>query len=111
MGNKSLKDKRQGCFPVKEKCEEITKYLELGQCAICCEDMNTFGNGKYKPKWLVCSHVYHTGCIDEWFDRSSDCPLCGLDQHLGDMYIKQMQDSTLNGGTGLEFYRVYASEE
>ena len=27
-------------------------------------------------KIIKCSHVYHEKCIDKWFERAHQCPLC-----------------------------------
>jgi len=41
-------------------------------CAICIcefEDEETL-------RELRCGHIFHTECVDEWFERASTCPLC-----------------------------------
>lgn len=39
-------------------------------CAICWEDR------LLPATMLVCRHIFHTMCIQDWFLRSQTCPLC-----------------------------------
>jgi len=45
---------------------------KLDSCPICMES--------FKAKELVailsCTHLYHSWCIDEWFQKKITCPLC-----------------------------------
>ena len=43
------------------------------QCGIC---MDTFQDGEQLKK-LVCSHIYHKDCLNQWIQSKKDCPLCG----------------------------------
>jgi hypothetical protein len=45
-------------------------------CAIC---QDTISNTESARRLRACGHVYHTGCIDEWFHRSVFCPACRHD--------------------------------
>ncbi|KAA0203829.1 hypothetical protein HAZT_HAZT004552 [Hyalella azteca] len=42
------------------------------ECVICMMDLI---EGE-KVRYLPCMHVYHTHCIDDWFQRSFTCPSC-----------------------------------
>lgn len=42
-------------------------------CSICFEDYNFKSERIVKTK---CNHFYCKKCIDEWFKRSSKCPVC-----------------------------------
>lgn len=44
-------------------------------CSICLCD---FENDVF-VRQLPCKHVYHTGCIDRWFQEHSNCPVCRTD--------------------------------
>ncbi|KAI3894248.1 hypothetical protein MKX03_021838 [Papaver bracteatum] len=41
-------------------------------CSICLRE---FENG-ISISELACSHVFHMGCIVNWFARGTNCPLC-----------------------------------
>jgi len=41
-------------------------------CMICLCD---FEDGN-ECRRLPCRHVFHTGCVDEWLRRCTDCPIC-----------------------------------
>ena len=41
-------------------------------CSICLEEYKK--NDKLVQ--LKCKHVYHPGCINDWLDRQSSCPIC-----------------------------------
>lgn len=50
----------------------LDKEFENNECIICLENMIK-GD---KIKILRCGHIYHYKCIDEWFKRKRECPLC-----------------------------------
>ena len=41
------------------------------ECSICFDEIK--GTDKKK---INCNHVFHEECIDKWFKRSHQCPLC-----------------------------------
>ncbi len=48
----------------------------IGQvCSICYEDL-TINENKRK---LLCKHVFHKKCIDKWFKKGINCPICRTD--------------------------------
>ena len=50
----------------------LNKDFENSECIICLENMI---KGE-RVKILRCGHIYHYKCIDEWFKRKRECPLC-----------------------------------
>lgn len=48
---------------------------EAGKCLVCMEEYQV-GDA---VRTLPCLHRYHRSCIDEWFGRSSECPICKRD--------------------------------
>jgi len=48
-------------------------------CAICQDTIIPTDPAR---RLLACGHVYHRGCIDEWFRRSVFCPSCRHDIRL-----------------------------
>jgi len=40
-------------------------------CPICLDKIK-----EEDKKTIKCSHVYHKECIDKWFERAHQCPLC-----------------------------------
>lgn len=55
---------------------EYVVYIETenkyNMCCICCDEFN---RGITVSK-LTCGHLYHTVCIDEWFNTRVSCPIC-----------------------------------
>ena len=45
------------------------------RCAVCLED---YAEGE-SLRHLPCLHSYHAGCVDRWFERSVECPVCKCD--------------------------------
>ena len=41
-------------------------------CCICIEEF--MNNDKLTE--LNCKHIYHTYCINEWFEKDKTCPIC-----------------------------------
>jgi len=35
---------------------------------------------KEEGKILMCFHIFHSNCIDDWLKEKSTCPLCKMDQ-------------------------------
>ncbi len=99
--NKELKSKSSppfcgACFTSNKKLyKKITNTTDLGECSICLCNMDTLDDSDLTPKWMICGHVFHQGCIDKWFDTSSDCPLCGINQHLHNEYIDDIIKCTI----------------
>jgi len=48
-------------------------------CAICQDTIIPTDPAR---RLVACGHVYHRGCIDEWFRRSVYCPSCRHDIRL-----------------------------
>ena len=46
----------------------------LGECSICLSCFSAGDICRTMPE--PCQHTFHKTCIDEWFLRSSRCPLC-----------------------------------
>jgi len=47
-------------------------------CVICQDDVNP---GEVVRK-LPCAHEFHAPCVDQWFERSSLCPICNANVHV-----------------------------
>ncbi len=45
------------------------------ECTICFEKFEK--NERYRE--LPCKHMFHKRCIDKWFDKSVNCPMCRQD--------------------------------
>ena len=43
-------------------------------CPICLSNYQQSDICRKMPS--PCLHIFHKRCIDKWFERSSDCPLC-----------------------------------
>ncbi|KAJ9415731.1 hypothetical protein QL093DRAFT_1092772 [Fusarium oxysporum] len=57
----------------KQATWALTQPSSAEVCAICIEVLRDQDN----VRRLKCKHVFHTGCIDSWFQRHHvDCPLC-----------------------------------
>ncbi|KAJ0715814.1 putative transcription factor C2H2 family [Helianthus annuus] len=50
---------------------EVKIYVT--ECTICLEDFVDGQNVRVLPH---CSHEFHVGCIDKWFESHSSCPNC-----------------------------------
>jgi hypothetical protein len=57
-------------------------------CAICQDTIIPTDPAR---RLVACGHVYHRGCIDEWFRRSVYCPSCRHDIRLPSASQQQQQ--------------------
>ncbi|KAL9663172.1 hypothetical protein QQ045_028011 [Rhodiola kirilowii] len=53
--------------------KDIMGPKEPYDCAVCLCEFNEEDNLRLLP---MCSHAFHTGCIDTWLLSSSTCPIC-----------------------------------
>jgi len=77
---KSSKD--SSCTNTIDSCSDIessstpclvTIPLQLNlECSICLIEFNENDHCRQLP----CDHIFHTACIDQWFDVSVVCPMC-----------------------------------
>jgi len=58
-------------------CPENTFGIEYA-CSICYEDYTK----EDIIRRLRCGHIYHLNCVDTWFQRSSQCPMCKDDLNV-----------------------------
>lgn len=60
-------------------CQMSTRVLgsevkvDFTECTICLEEFVDGQNVRVLPQ---CSHEFHVGCIDKWFESHSSCPNC-----------------------------------
>ena len=47
-------------------------------CSIC---MDILSKKSYINSALVCGHVFHSSCIDEWLIKNKSCPTCPICRH------------------------------
>jgi len=64
---------------INEDISYVEIYLSINDisCSICFEDYQCYDIVKTK-----CNHFYCKKCIDEWFKRSSKCPVCNNEFNL-----------------------------
>jgi len=71
--DQGLDESQRKAIPSTLITEPGRKDLQLLNCAIC---LDGFEIGETLTKLPGCGHVFHTNHIDEWFKKSSRCPLC-----------------------------------
>lgn len=60
----------------KNTAESTQKEAE---CAVC---LGEFEDGEWLKHLPNCTHVFHSACIDKWFQSHSSCPLCRSDVYV-----------------------------
>mmetsp|Transcript_44307 Transcript_44307/g.106733 ORF Transcript_44307/g.106733 Transcript_44307/m.106733 type:complete len:399 (+) Transcript_44307:458-1654(+) len=66
---------------MSERLERLSiwrKASAKNECCICLE-CYAVGETVCAPIKTSCHHVFHEGCINEWFKKSDKCPLCRVD--------------------------------
>lgn len=67
--------------PTREQIQSATSIVELTSndnhvCAICQENMEPTSQIRLLTH---CRHLFHSRCIDTWFQRNVHCPVCRHD--------------------------------
>lgn len=61
---------------VQEEMKYVTGEMVSShstECAICLDD---FVDGETCRVLIVCNHIYHSSCIDQWLKFQLNCPIC-----------------------------------
>ena len=66
------KRKEELSKPIKRGYIVVDKEFENNECIICLENMIKDD----KIKILECGHIYHYNCINDWFKKVNECPVC-----------------------------------
>ena len=53
----------------------LNSTIKPVSCEVFSDDVKNMIKGD-KIKILGCGHIYHYNCINEWFKRKRECPLC-----------------------------------
>lgn len=77
------------------------------QCVICCADFEVSERLSQLPG---CGHFFHEGCVMQWLERASNCPICrgDLAEAVG---LTSSAGSAAAGEAGLEEASVTAPAE
>ena len=74
----------ENCFPPlcpsnMELCYQMVSINTLPgtcSCAICLKPFEKTSKCKKYVKKLECGHIFHSTCIDTWFEKRTNCPYC-----------------------------------
>ena len=67
--------------PKKPKWESVEYMVEEEECCPTCLEEYNHDNPKIETE---CGHHFHLGCIFEWMERSSRCPVCDREMRFAD---------------------------
>lgn len=67
--------------PTATQVDAASEVLTLsapleGNCAVCQDNLDM---GNMVRRLTACTHTFHQECIDTWFERSVQCPVCRHD--------------------------------
>lgn len=62
--------------PVHLDNAELKGMRQAAQCVVCCVDFEASDRLSRLPG---CGHVFHDGCVRQWLQRASSCPICRCD--------------------------------
>ncbi|CAH8390103.1 unnamed protein product [Eruca vesicaria subsp. sativa] len=54
-----------------------SRKMETESCSICLDNPSS-GSKHGVPTHMSCSHIFHDGCLLEWFQRKNSCPCVRL---------------------------------
>jgi hypothetical protein len=72
-------------YKKRTKYLKLTKYVKRitsddESCTIC---LDTFQHSE-KIRTLICNHIFHEKCIDEWIKKTERCPNCNQNIYDGE---------------------------
>jgi len=86
--SKSKADKLFPPKPFKKVKGQLNNLDEsMTTCAICLDNFED----NHTVRMLLCKHVFHDKCIQEWFKKSSNCCLCKQDLSKADEFFEKTQ--------------------
>ena len=89
----------------EELCKIGTKEneIEYPQCSKCLIDIILGHETILSP----CGHLFHSGCLINWLNLHSDCPLCKYEFPIDDPnYESNRQEQSLKRETALEKLKI-----
>ena len=54
----------------------VKSLTDTCSCAICLKSFEITPTCRQYVKQLKCGHVFHSKCIDRWFQQKTNCPYC-----------------------------------
>ncbi|CAG7866034.1 unnamed protein product [Brassica rapa] len=60
-------------FRSRQEIKTVNDHLSPPYCAVCMQEAE---EGDKMRRLAICSHCFHTDCIDTWFCEMTTCPLC-----------------------------------
>lgn len=76
----------ENCYPplnqsnmYKHMCYKMVSVNTLSDtcsCAICLKPFEKISKCNKYVKKLECGHIFHSTCIDTWFQKKPNCPYC-----------------------------------
>jgi len=98
---------RRGPTPASSASMDALEVVEVigedvgNMCMVC---MDQFKLGEYVLP-LPCTHLYHSGCIFQWFEGNNSCPVCRFKMPIGvpvsDRRHSGCQNETFSSGRRL----------
>ena len=68
----SMKMETHDTIEDKTICNYILNNDLMDECAICLDKMKAGES----VSLIYCSHIFHSACIYEWFQKKPVCPFC-----------------------------------
>lgn len=62
-------------LPTTNYVHQQDQSEDSNYCVICLE---SFSHGETCRVFPVCSHIFHSGCIDAWLKDHLTCPVCRI---------------------------------
>lgn len=77
---------KSGDFAVIRQFQDIKSRKKDLICPVCCE---AFEDHERVKQLIICHHVFHPSCLNDWFKRRPTCPYCNTEQTHLNLQTKQ----------------------
>lgn len=78
-------------LPMFSYSSKLSSPSEVAECAIC---LSLFQEGDMVKVMPLCSHGFHSDCVDLWLKARSSCPLCRASVHCVITVSRECDDSS-----------------